>query len=106
MPLANGSLDVLIALASLLVDQCDRVDRLIPGIPSGHPPEILDRLPPPPDARFPVFREIAQRHERRDRLAGALDDQPLPGGGLVKELAEVLPDVKRRNRSHSDIIAL
>jgi hypothetical protein len=50
--------------------------------------------------------EVGQGYERGDRLAGALDDEPLPGGGLVDELAELLPDLERGHGSHSTIIAL
>ena len=53
-----------------------------------------------------VFRYVRQRHKRCHRLAAALDDQALPGGGLIQECAELLPDVERGHGSHSTIIAL
>jgi hypothetical protein len=48
--------------------------------------------------------DIGERDERGHGLTGALDDQPLPGGGLVNKLAEVLSHLDRGYGSHSTII--
>ena len=49
--------------------------------------------------------EIRQRHDRRDRLPGALDHDPLPTSRLIDDLAEVLAHVERAHGSHRIIIA-
>lgn len=50
-------------------------------------------------------RQIREWHERGYGLAGAFDDQPLPSGGFIKQLAEFPADLEGGNRSHSTMIA-
>lgn len=49
--------------------------------------------------------KISQGHEYRARLAGTLDDDTLPGRGLVQQVPEVLADIQGADRSHVAIIA-
>ena len=50
--------------------------------------------------------EIPERDQRRDGLPGSLDDDSLPCGGLIDDLAEPTSDVECADGSHSAMIAL
>ena len=68
--------------------------------------DVLERREPALASGLRIRQvQIAERHERGDRLAGSLDDQPLPGRRFVDQLAEAPANFERRHGSHSAIIA-
>jgi hypothetical protein len=98
---------VLRSLIALVPDRSSGVEVCRYVDPPGPSPNVIDRLEPLAPSAFRVcLRQVCQRDECGNRLAGALDDETLSGGGLVEKLAEVLPNVERRHGSHSAIISL
>lgn len=103
----DGAHDLLFPLAPLFPDDCGSVESSIKRPLPCQPHDVGYRLLAPANASLSIqLRQVGQRNDGSDRLAGTLDDQSLPGSGLVYQLTEVLPYVECGDRSHSAIIAL
>jgi hypothetical protein len=59
-----------------------------------------------PDALRVDRVEIGERHDRGDRLAGSLDDDPIAGGGGVDDFPEPGSHLEGTHHSHGTSIAL
>jgi hypothetical protein len=75
-------------------------------LPFGQTTDVLDRGQTRGAPALGIDEgEVRERHDRRNRLTGALDDDPLAGSRLVDNLAEASSNFEGSDCSHGVIIA-
>jgi len=97
---------VLRSIATLVANDRCRIDGYA-GLAASDSADVVERCQASGTTSVRIEQgKIPERDQRRDGLPGSLDDDPLPGRGLVDDLAEPTADVEGADGSHSAIIAL